>query len=566
MAQQAANGSAERIGVDGQLTMKRHLAPALVCAAVLLGGWLRLSGLEARSISHPEMYVPGIRLPAGISEPSERLTVRNVLTGTFSSDTHPPGYYLLMLPWTRQLGTSLLALRLPSALLGIACIPLLYLVGVLLHQTSAGAFAAVLLALNGYHIFWSQVARMFSLACFLGLLSTVLLLLIAREAPRTRLVLAAYVFTVLCGLTTHIFFWALLAAQMCWAFANAKADLWRGQLLTAILGSPLIAFAAYQSATTVADLSANALEYLLEFLPFAFLWPTAQSGFFPSAIPLQSAALRIALLVIAAILAISGLRALETRSTSDQRPISSGFWHSVWLAGGVLATLAILLFVYSTRQLPAEYIHPTISITKLLVGLPLLLAAVAIALDRLSPRVQFPSVPLIPVLAFAPILILALVSQFRPLLNQRGLLFAAPYLLLLLSVGLLALGKIRWLVAVPVLAACAVSPIAYSRMMVDPADYHQFAAAVQSEIQTNDLVFVRKAWYETPIFYYLSADRFRLVGRDYEAARFRNPDSRVWVVLLYDPDPAYDMKRALSGYQSIKTIVGPHMKAILYRP
>jgi hypothetical protein len=175
-------------------------------------------------------------------------------------------------------------------------------------------------------------------------------------------------------------------------------------------------------------------------------------------------------------------------------------------------------------------------------------------------------VPLIPVLAFAPILILALVSQFRPLLNQRGLLFAAPYLLLLLSVGLLALGKIRWLVAVPVLAACAVSPIAYSRMMVDPADYHQFAAAVQSEIQTNDLVFVRKAWYETPIFYYLSADRFRLVGRDYEAARFRNPDSRVWVVLLYDPDPAYDMKQALSGYQSIKTIVGPHMKAILYRP
>src|SRR6516164_4767601 len=99
----------------------------LVAVGIFLGGWLRLSTLDKRSITHPEMYVPGIRLPAGISEPAERLSVASILTGTFSSDTHPPGYYLAMFPWTRLAGTSLSAIRLPSALLGIASIPLLFL-------------------------------------------------------------------------------------------------------------------------------------------------------------------------------------------------------------------------------------------------------------------------------------------------------------------------------------------------------------------------------------------------------------------------------------------------------
>jgi hypothetical protein len=42
------------------------------------------------------MYVPGIRMPQGISVPGQRMTLPSVLTGTFSSDTHPPGYYVLM--------------------------------------------------------------------------------------------------------------------------------------------------------------------------------------------------------------------------------------------------------------------------------------------------------------------------------------------------------------------------------------------------------------------------------------------------------------------------------------
>src|SRR5208283_2310922 len=97
----------------------------------------------------------------------ERLTVGPVLTGTFSSDSHPPGYYLLMLPWTRRMGTSLRALRLPSAVLGTASIALVYVLGALIGAPVAGGVAAALVAFSGYQVFWSKVARMFALSCFL---------------------------------------------------------------------------------------------------------------------------------------------------------------------------------------------------------------------------------------------------------------------------------------------------------------------------------------------------------------------------------------------------------------
>src|SRR5215813_3948901 len=186
-------------------TVWRYTAGALLCVSLVLGGWVRLSGLEAKSISHPEMYVPGIPLPEGISEPAPRMTLSRILTGTFSSDTHPPGYYLLMLPWTRVMGTSLRAIRLPSALLGLASVGLLFWLGSLAGRRLAGGVAAILLAASGYHIFWSQVARMFALACFLGLASTVVLLLIARGSRHRSLLTAVYVVLILAGVASHVF-------------------------------------------------------------------------------------------------------------------------------------------------------------------------------------------------------------------------------------------------------------------------------------------------------------------------------------------------------------------------
>ena len=278
----------------------RFAAAVLLCVSLFLGGWLRLSGLQAKSVSHPEMYVPGIPLPEGMSEPAPRMTVSRILTGTFSSDTHPPGYYLLMFPWTRVVGTSLAAIRLPSALFGIASIALIFWFASLTGWRMAGVLAAALLAFSGFHVFWSQVARMFALECFLGLAASILLLRIARSTKRTGLLTAVYVSLILAGLASHVFFWTLFGAHLIWTFGGALGrgplpDVARAQLLALVLGSPLLAFAAYQSGNTVAELSDNFLLYVSQFLSLAFALPTNNSGFFSIPVPFTGSSVFLAI-------------------------------------------------------------------------------------------------------------------------------------------------------------------------------------------------------------------------------------------------------------------------------
>src|SRR5262249_27327333 len=153
--------------------------------------------------------------------------------------------------------------------------------------------------------------------------------------------------------------------------------------------------------------------------------------------------------------------------------------------------------------------------------LPLVLTATAVLLDRNWGRLPVRGWKralegdraLIALLAVAPFALLAVLSQFRPLLNQRGLLFAAPYWLLLIAAGLVALRpKWRVLILPFILLVFGLSLVSFRQMTVDPADYAGFASAVRSEIQSGDLVFIRKAWYTTPILYYLRRDQYHLVG------------------------------------------------------
>jgi hypothetical protein len=584
----SSNSTGSVVAADRKTS--RLLPVGIVILSILIGGWLRLSHLDAKSISHPEMYVPGIRLAAGASEPAERFTLVSVLTGTFSSDTHPPGYYMAMLPWTHAFGTSLRSMRLPSAFLGLACVPLLYFLGVLIGSPLSGALAAALLALSGYHVFWTRVARMFALECFLGLAATVLLLwLMARPRGRGWLTIA-YVIVVLAGVATDVYFWSLLAAHMIWTFANALGKpglpaICRAQLMALVLGSPLIAFAAYQSGNTVADLSRNVPRYMAEFSAFAFALPSDASGFFPAAVPLTGFVgwmLRGLILLVAMILLISGFRkawrpsAADLQIDLDVNALGRTLWSWSWIAAGLVGTLEILAFVYATHWLPPDQVHGTIKATQLLSVLPLSMAMIALFIDRHWPK--FPPQPLwtrfttgtsafAALLAIVPFGLLALLSLARPILNQRGLLFASPYLLFMLAYGLLALRSKVWTaaLALALVPICFLSLRSYRNMTMDPADYGHFAASVLSEIHSTDLVFVRKAWYATPILYYLDADRFQIVGRNYSTASSGDPRARVWVVLLYDPAPSPEMLDGLSGYHIVRTITDSHATATLYQ-
>jgi uncharacterized membrane protein len=106
-------------------------------------------------------------------------------------DIHPPLYYALLQIWVALVGKSDVAIRLLSALIGTATIPVLYaLARRLFDETRVAIFAAGVIALAPFHIYYSQEARMYGLVTLLGLASVyffVELLHLPVGKPKPRL-------------------------------------------------------------------------------------------------------------------------------------------------------------------------------------------------------------------------------------------------------------------------------------------------------------------------------------------------------------------------------------------
>src|SRR5262245_60393427 len=61
----------------------------LLILLIAAGAALRLVGLGDKSLNHMEVYIPGIPLPAGISEPPPRHDWFSALTWGFFKEPHP---------------------------------------------------------------------------------------------------------------------------------------------------------------------------------------------------------------------------------------------------------------------------------------------------------------------------------------------------------------------------------------------------------------------------------------------------------------------------------------------
>jgi len=579
----------------------RWLAIAGLSLLVILGAWLRLHHLDEASVTHVEMYVPGIRMPRGISVPGERLTLAKTITGTFSSDTHPPAFYVLMWAWTKCFGAGASSIRLPAALLGIACIPLIFRLGTLTRQWTAAWIAAALLAVNGHQIFWSQIARMFTLACCLGLLATILLLRIAKDPRASRSLGFLYVLALLAGVASHVFFWAILGTHILWTLLNAWGSqrpfpaAAKLQFLALILGSPFLAFAAYQSGNELAALSSSIFVYAREFLQFAFAFPLV--GFSSGVYPLDSQAplvddphlslarwlfFLVSLVFFCA--GIAGMRKSEDESLGETRGPSPRAW---WLASA-LAACAILGFVFMAKAFAKPHPNPTLRVTEIMAVAPFALATLATLLHKnwrritawriafLESRFIAGDQALVLALAVVPFAALAVASRFKPMFNERGMLLLGPYMLLVLAWGIAHVGRNRIVVAVLLVLLCATEYSGfrqYRRMSAGRADYKAFAAALAPRIDESDLVFLAPSWYATPLFYYVHSGWDRFVGSDYEAACRRDPRASVWVLTFpnyeqpyYEQEVPPEIQEALRNYRPVETVNAPDARAVLYSP
>lgn len=151
----------------------------LLLAILLLGMGLRLHDLDADSLWYDEIHT-------AVRAESEPLSLVARIASGEGGGVQLPLIYVVSHFFVRLLGDSEFILRFQAMLFGSLTILLAYKVGEILYTSKQGLLGAFLLAVNPYHVQYSQEARHYALMVFLALLSLILLLK-ALERNRKRL-------------------------------------------------------------------------------------------------------------------------------------------------------------------------------------------------------------------------------------------------------------------------------------------------------------------------------------------------------------------------------------------
>jgi 4-amino-4-deoxy-L-arabinose transferase-like glycosyltransferase len=576
---------------SASLKSHQNFVVAVALGAILtLGAVLRFHDVGYRTLSHPEAYTPGIDLPWNLSNPNPRFSLWQTLAGTIAGEPHPPGYYVVMLGWTKWFGSSILALRLPSILFGVASILLIYVLARYTEDVLTALLAAAMLALNGFHVYWSQAARMYSMACFLGLLSTVLLLLIVRQSTRRRMYKILYVVFTLAGLATHVYFWPLFVAQALWVFvthlrARSLPGLFWLQIFTFIVASPLVAIAAYQTGMAFSQTTLGPLQGVLGFFQMGSFLEVDPLAVFTASV--DAVASILALLVTALLISSAALKKEQDKLTDHESVADmnarEGPYSMVKLtaAAAVSMALAILVFAYVAKTLLPGRSTRLVVVASVL---PLALLFVDVLLCNYWDRLKELRVTLAKkcpqpgslrslnfFLAFLPIGIVAGTQLFSPIFVQRGTLVFAPFLLIILASGLANLLRRdrRWFAIALILAIIYGFSVFHFKSEPSDPDYKGLAERWSSQIDDSDLILVhgrghQADWRVAPIFYYLNAGRYHFVGHDFAREIQDHPYSRIWVLSFPSIPTEKEAVDALASYRLRNRIDARNIFAQLY--
>ncbi|MGB2894485.1 MAG: glycosyltransferase family 39 protein [Albidovulum sp.] len=567
------------------MTMVRSRAwTGIALGAVVAALALRLYDLDLRSVSHPEVYVPGIPLPPIHSVPPPRLNWSETLSMHFHDEPHPMGWYLAMFLWTGLAGVSEWALRLPSAVLGAASVWLAFVLGRRAYGAPAGALAASLLALHGFHLFLSQSARMYAAGAFFGLLSTALLLAFVYGSGRRGLTGAGYVLSVVATAGSVEFVWPLLGIQIVWATLALPmqpfrwGDLVRArfsgvhpaiqlQAVAVMLSAPELLHSVYRARHGAVEQAAP--EFLREYLTFGFLFATDRNAMPALAIPMAAAvALLVAGLGLVAWGCVTRARQPSPAGGGENLPrwfppglalVVSGFM--VWLARIALHRNEALMVVSA---------GPILAL-----WLPAAAQALGHGLSRSALFVRWRAQTagprlLVILLGLVAPLVLFVLSAKVAILASRAFLIFVPYLVILVAGAAAGIGaRLPRLGATVALIGAFAASVPYSFAKPgSPRDYKSVVAAMMPYYRPDDLILVLdKSWTEAPLYYYLPEARY--VFADYEAALQGNPDARVWLVTWpFEDMPVVndDRRQALAAYRREQHVEALRASAELFLP
>lgn len=198
--------------IQAHATLLHYLALSVI---VVVGAWLRLSGLRRQSLWFDEVDVV-----VRAQRPFDQVIHTFVAAGE-----NGPVYNLLLAVWIRIAGISEIAVRFPSAVAGVLTIPLLYILARRVAGSRAGLFAAGLLAISPYHLWYSQEAKMYTLVVLAAVASS--LLLVEALARNRAIWWVGYVLATTAMFYLHVATVLVFVGQSLYVVLNRRQ--WRGR-------------------------------------------------------------------------------------------------------------------------------------------------------------------------------------------------------------------------------------------------------------------------------------------------------------------------------------------------
>ena len=169
---------------------------------LMMAASLRLSTLSLQSLWYDEAYTPVHVLHAGLGA---------TLHSWLADENTPPLWYVLVWAVSRIAGIGVLALRMPSALAGIALVGVGWLIGAELGTRRTALTLAAILAFNPLFVWYSQEARAYELYTLFAAIS--LLWFLRARRSHSGLALAGWSASSILALLSHYFAFFLIAPE-----------------------------------------------------------------------------------------------------------------------------------------------------------------------------------------------------------------------------------------------------------------------------------------------------------------------------------------------------------------
>jgi mannosyltransferase len=178
--------------------MSKHLdlGKIAIIAITILAFAQRIYRLDHQSIWYDE----------AVSVYFANQSLKDLVVGV-STDNHPPLHFFALHFWLKLAGQSEFAVRFLSLISGVLAVPMLFQLGQELFNQRIGSLAAFLLSISPFHVWFSQEARMYTLAALLSLASVYIFVLILRKGAGSarRYIWVSYVPISTLGLYTHFY-------------------------------------------------------------------------------------------------------------------------------------------------------------------------------------------------------------------------------------------------------------------------------------------------------------------------------------------------------------------------